>query len=99
MTKIRISAHSLEIEVGRYNKISSDRRFCKFCKTEIENEHHFILKCPKYNTLRQETFLNLIDNRMNESDLIREVLNPKNPTFIKSICKYIKEANVIRKEN
>jgi hypothetical protein len=33
LTKLRISAHSLAIETGRYGttKIPADQRFCKFC--------------------------------------------------------------------
>ena len=98
MTKIRISAHSLAIEVGRYNKTPIEARFCQHCASEIENEIHFILKCPKYNTLRQGTYSNLFDETKNDADLIREIVNPNNPILSKSICKFIQEANMLRKQ-
>jgi hypothetical protein len=37
-----MSAHRLNIEVGRYNKTPRNERFCKKCNTgEIEDEMHF----------------------------------------------------------
>ena len=40
LTKLRIGAHSLAIETGRYGttKIPADQRFCKFCPTNVEVE-------------------------------------------------------------
>ena len=43
LTKLRISAHSLPIETGRYNNILKEQRFCKHCPTSVENESRFIL--------------------------------------------------------
>ena len=42
ITQLRISAHCLNIERGRYNKpkIPREEQFCKFC-TEVETEEHF----------------------------------------------------------
>ena len=66
LTKLRISAHDLYIETGRYTKPKKtpvDERICRFCTTgEIEDEIHLIMKCPYYLNLRNETFgqLNLI---------------------------------------
>jgi hypothetical protein len=53
MCKLPISAHKLNIEVGRYNKIPRNERFCKKCKTgEIEDEMHFLLLCNHFETDR-----------------------------------------------
>jgi hypothetical protein len=59
MTKIRVSAHSLAIETGRYSrpKIPASERFCKFCKNVMEDEKHFILNCPQCETLRGKRIL------------------------------------------
>jgi hypothetical protein len=56
LTKLRISAHSLAIETGRYGttKIPADQRFCKFCPTNVEDEVHFLFQCPQCNLLRNE---------------------------------------------
>jgi hypothetical protein len=48
LTKIRISAHSLVIETGRYTKpvTPSDQRTCKYCKHLVENEILFFISMP-----------------------------------------------------
>ena len=50
LSKIRLSAHSLAIETGRYNKpfTSAEERYCKYCLNQVENEKHFLLYCPLY---------------------------------------------------
>jgi hypothetical protein len=54
ITKIRLSSHKLAIEQGRYNKTNRNRRTCKLCINEIEDEMHFILLCPSYVNLRKK---------------------------------------------
>ena len=54
MCKLRISAHKLNIEVGRCNKTPRNERFCKKCKTgEIEDEMHFLRLCNHFETERK----------------------------------------------
>jgi hypothetical protein len=48
LTKLRISAHSLAIETGRYNNTLKEQCFCKHCPTSVENESHFILYCSRF---------------------------------------------------
>jgi hypothetical protein len=49
MCKLRISAHKLNIGVGRYNKTPRNERFCKKCNTdEIEADKGIILKVQTY---------------------------------------------------
>jgi hypothetical protein len=50
LTQLRISAHRLEIELGRRNNIPRPDRKCKWCvkkglMNEIENESHFLYTC------------------------------------------------------
>ena len=53
ITKIRCSDHSLQIEKGRHRNIPRTERKCKLCSTdEIETEKHFLLKCNKYELLK-----------------------------------------------
>ena len=54
--KLRISNHKLNIESGRYDKISSCDRICPVCGLNIENEIHFLLNCPKYSSVRDDLF-------------------------------------------
>ena len=46
ITKMRISAHSLPIETGRYTGTPREERLCPLCKTGIGNELHYLLDCP-----------------------------------------------------
>ena len=48
----RLSSHSLASETGRYEGVLNVNRVCKFCKDDIEDEFHFILKCPTYQNFR-----------------------------------------------
>ncbi len=56
ITKFRISAHRLAIELVRYNKppLPPEERICTACPNKpIEDEQHFILECHKYDTDRK----------------------------------------------
>jgi hypothetical protein len=90
LTKLRISAHSLAIETGRYGttKIPADQRFCKFCPINVEDEVHFLFQCLQYNLLRNEyniLFINIYD-----------FINPAVIHDAKLVCKFIKEAMFLR---
>ena len=61
--KLRISNHKLNIEIGRYDKISRCDRVCPVCGLNIEDEIHFLLNCPKYSSIRDD-FFNKIENRI-----------------------------------
>jgi hypothetical protein len=57
LCKFRISAHSLEIEKGRYYNIPRENRVCLSCKAgKVEDELHLFLDCPSYAHLRQDFF-------------------------------------------
>ena len=54
IAKLRLSSHKLSIETGRHNKIARNERICQLClKSDIEDEYHFILICPKLEDLRK----------------------------------------------
>ena len=58
-TRLRISAHDLEIEQGRYKAIPREERICKWCQLTlnskiIEDEHHVIFVCDLYSNLRSK---------------------------------------------
>ena len=52
---MRISAHNLAIETGRYTKPQAtpiEKRICFYCK-QVETEFHFIFNCPIYHAERK----------------------------------------------
>ena len=55
--KFRISAHKLNIELGRHSGMALDRRLCNKCnRQEIEDELHAFMFCPAYDIHRQALF-------------------------------------------
>ena len=57
-SRFRSSNHVLNIEMGRRNGILLEDRLCTFCENNgivvIENEYHFLLHFPRYNTIREK---------------------------------------------
>ena len=53
-SKLRMSAHNLEIEAGRFgkNRIPRSDRHCKYCLSfgiqVLEDEVHFVMMCPQF---------------------------------------------------
>ena len=89
-TKLRISNSNLNIERGRYNKTPLNQRLCPLCKTGVEDECHFILKCEKLNEPRNRFFDKLTEvvpsfNNFKDHEKVLFVLGD-NDTDILEIC-------------
>lgn len=102
LTKLRLSAHSLAIETGRYSKpiTPAEERFCKSCKSKVEDELHFLLDCPIYNKLRDK-FFTLFNKNLNGTNdtplkIASSLLNPTTIQDTKNICLYLQESFSIR---
>ena len=53
--KLITSTHSLAIETGRRIDVPRNERLCMLCELgELEDEVHFILKCPAFRSLREK---------------------------------------------
>ena len=104
LTKLRISAHPLEIEVGRYSKpcIPKESRFCHYCKTVVESEIHFIYDCPLYIDLRKKycslNICNLNDNILKENHC-KVLCNPDNAVHSRRLCEFLYECFELRSKN
>ena len=60
LTKLRISAHDLKIETGRYTKTDIQNRICLNCNNhQIEDETHFLLNCSLYHHIRNDLTVKL----------------------------------------
>ena len=57
LSKLRSGTFPIEIEKGRHRQLPVERRICKLCtKQAIEDEIHFVIKCPAYDQERQTMF-------------------------------------------
>ena len=72
LTKLRVSAHQLQIETGRYKKYDKvsktcintprEERTCSSCMNKIEDQYHSLFECSKNLDLRQKLFENIKKN-------------------------------------
>jgi len=96
--KIRICAHKLNIESGRYRNIERAERKCTLCNDNvIEDEFHFIIQCPKYKDLRNKYLKTYYHRRPSVFRFI-ELLTTTNKKEINNLGKYLVQANKIRDE-
>ena len=94
LTRFRCSSHVLNIEMGRRNGILLEDRLCAFCENNgivvIEDEYHFLLHCPRYNTIR-EKYLNkhlVLYTVISYSNFI-EIMTAKNVDLIQNLAYYV----------
>ena len=72
VTRLRISAHRLEIELGRRSKLPREERTCKYChikdsQVTTESEMHFLENCHAYRSPR-EKFISKINDIINNPE-------------------------------
>ena len=93
MTRLRLSAHSLEIEVGRYSHTDAENRFCQHCEFQgnkvVEDEIHFLITCPMYDKIREDLLPPqvLANNTLTAEEKFVEMVS--NNDTIKSTAKFI----------
>ena len=63
LTKLRVSAHDLNIETGRYTDLPRNKRLCNVCNL-LEDEYHFLDDCRNNHSFRNQLLLdvNLIND-------------------------------------
>jgi hypothetical protein len=100
LAKFRISNHKLIIETGRYENIEWNKRLCKICQKSdicvIEDECHFILKCPVYADIRKKYLSFMSVYRGEDAHKLIRLLKTHNPDEINQTALYIKEAFKLR---
>ena len=101
-TRLRISDHNLETEKGRYRKpyIKPQNRICLVCKKEMEDEIHFLLRCPRYESIRQNFYQNIkslgkVNPLESEKAVFKKLMSPTNEIAPK-VAKFISECNKMR---
>ncbi len=99
-TRLRLSAHNLRIETGRYgrNRIERQERYCVYCDLrDIEDEFHFTLVCPLYIDIRSK-YIATYYVRHPSMIKFMALLQSDSTRVIRNICKYLLEASNRRKE-
>ena len=95
LTKLRISAHNLRVETGRYgrNRLERNERKCLICanSNDIEDEFHFIILCNVYNDLRVKYLPSYLYTNPSVHKFVN-FFNTCNKNNILRMSKYIKEA-------
>ncbi len=101
LARFRISAHKLEIERGRYARPKKQvhERLCKQCQLcLVEDEKHFLLKCPKYGQPRVELLMACrragIDERRPLEQLFVAVM--REDRLAPAVAKFLVEATAMR---
>ena len=100
LSRLRLGAHRLEFEMGRWNKIPPDRRFCKYCHfsgstPQIGDEQHFLLGCNTFR-LKRQCFLGRLKSilphsaMLSNQQLLATILCPPNARVAKLSNKFIK---------
>ena len=99
ITRYRTSSHSLYIERGRHNNVPRNMRICNHCSlNDIEDEFHFILKCPLYKDIRKRYIKQFYHVKPNVFKLIK-LLSVNNVSELSNLGNYLKYATQLRKES
>ena len=97
LTRIRTSAHSLEVELFRYKvpPVPYSERYCRYCTMQTPgSEMHFLKFCETFVNQRQ-CFIGKLSSlnpsilNMNPTDQVKTMLCPTTPKATKLINKYI----------
>jgi len=95
MSQLRLSSHSLYVETGRYTRQRIDRSQ-RYCTSQgIEDEFHFVIKCPIYKHKRKNCIKSFYIRRPSMQKFV-ELMTLCNRTVIKNLSTYICQAFVLR---
>ena len=98
LTKIRLAAHNLNIESGRYTNVDREERICTLCElNDIEDEFHFILKCPLYHELRNKYIKPYYQKKPSSMKLV-QLLSTENTKDLANLGKFVSLAQKKRRE-
>ena len=97
LTRMRVSAHHLQIEVGRWSRppVPPWERVCRYCNdSSIDNEGHFLHDCVTF-TLKRNCLFALLDTvvpgflQLSREHKILTMLCPTNSKATKLVSKFI----------
>ena len=100
ITRLRISAHSLEIEKGRYLMKPMDERKCNGCSA-IEDEFHVVMRCSSYEVVRNEVFVEITGAKppfggLSDQQKFVELMTMNDELLINAVSKLVKNICQVR---
>ena len=96
IAKLRLSLHQLCIETGRHTGIERTERKCVLCDlNDIENEYHFVCRCPVYYNLRRQYLQKYFYVRPSVYKFIAS-LNSSKSKVLNNLALYLMKANKLR---
>ena len=106
LSRFRLSNHELLIEKGRHMrpKIERNNRKCFSCRNDIEDELHFITKCPLYINEREILFQARRDSSIHFDSYTSDyqgfvfILSNEDPALLRNLSKFISTSFKKRKE-
>ena len=97
LCKFRCSDHTLLIETGRHKRLDVNDRICKNCTLGlIEDEIHFLLVCPAYETLRTNLLLHTSVAPLTTDLQFQEIMSSNDGGTMAALALYLVQANDIR---
>ncbi len=86
MVKFRAGVLRLRNNVCRWQNIEVCERNCPVCKTDLEDEYHFLLKCPAYKDLRDRFLPKNLEVNMKS---FRNILKQNKTENINCLARFI----------
>lgn len=97
LVKFRGGLLDFRVNTGRFESVPYDQRICPICKSEIENEYHFLLVCPYYDHLRQKFIPSYFFVYPSEIKF-KMLMNLNNTQLRLKLCQYLISSLKLRAE-
>ena len=93
LTKLLTSSHRLRCETGRWERpvLPYENRICLVCLDKIGDEFHFLLECPRHQSLRSRLIGRYHWNRPSMLKL-HQLLNSTCTNVIRAVAKFVYKA-------
>ena len=98
LSRLRCSAHNLEIEKLRYSRppVPATSRICKFCTScKVGDERHFLLECDTF-SVKRACFMGKMSSiiehfsSMSNEEKLKRILCPNSTAALKVVNKFIR---------
>ena len=93
LAKLLTSSHRLRCETGRWERpvVPYENRMCLVCLDKIGDEFHFLLECPRHQSLRSRLISQYYWNRPSMLKL-QQLLNSTCTKVIRAVAKFVYKA-------